>query len=70
MDTSAACYFLAGVTFSLAQYSTPILCMVKQKVEFMYAPRVVQYMLNGLLHNLGAYINGYSVCVCPLCVVE
>ena len=28
----------SGVTFSLVQYSTPILCSAKQDVEFMYTP--------------------------------
>ena len=23
-----------------------------------------------VLHNLGAYTNGYSVCICPLCALE
>ena len=59
-----------GVTFSLSRYSTPILCRAKQEVEFMYALGVAQYMLNDALCNPGVYINGYSVCVCPLCVLE
>ena len=33
-------------------------------------PKVVQYMLNDVLHNSGAYINGYSICAYPLCVLK
>ena len=50
-----------GVTFSLAQYSTPILSRAKQEADFMYTPGYV-------LHNPG--VNGYSVSVLPLCVLE
>ena len=47
-----------GVTFSLSQYSTFILCRSKQEVEFMYAVGIKQYMLNNVLFNPVMYING------------
>ena len=36
----------------------------------MYTLGVAQYMLNDVLYNQGAHINGYSICVFPLCVLE
>ena len=36
----------------------------------MYDQGIVQYMLNDAMWNTGAYINGHSVCVHPLCVLE
>ena len=38
-----------------------ILCRAKQEVEIMYALGFAKYMLNGVLHNPGVYIKGYSV---------
>ena len=68
--TNSALVCKSGLTFSLSEYSTLILCRAKQEVKFMYASGVTQYMLNDVLGNLGAYINGYPICVCPLCVME
>ena len=56
--------------FSRAQYTTPILCRAKQKVEFMYTLGVVHYILNDVLHSPGVYINGYSISICPLRALE
>ena len=49
---------------------TPILCRAKQEVEFMYVPGAAQYILNDVLCNPDFYINGNSICVRPLCVLE
>ena len=46
------------------------LCTIKQEVEFICAVGVMRYMLIDVLHNPGTYTNGYSVYVCPLCVLE
>ena len=43
-----------------------------QKSEFfdVSAGCTLQYMRNVVLHNPVAYTNGYSICECPLAIVE
>ena len=54
-----------GVTFSLAPCSTTPHVKIETVAPFLY-----NHDVNGVLHSPGAYTNGYSIYLCPLCVLE
>ena len=58
----------SGVTFTLPWYSITSHVQISRLAPFLCALWVAHYMLNDVVHNLGAFRTRYSVCVWPLYV--
>ena len=60
-----------GATFSLAQYSTTPRMQIKHFLHsFTPTSWIAQYMLKWCSAQSWGLHNGYSICVCPQCVLE